>query len=215
MRSAARIVSLAPSATSILCALGAKKQLIGVTRWCRDVAPVDALPTFGDCWRCDADAVAALQPDLVIGSVPYRAEVVEALLRRGLTFALAACDALLTGAPDAGDLFDSPFPDLTPAELAAFVEGDRAFGQAFAPRDGLGPIFNNVSCASCHSGDGRGVLSNALTRFSLGTDPALDLGGPQLQDRAIPGAEPEVLPNGVDVTLRLPPPVFGALVRRS
>ncbi|OGU00788.1 MAG: hypothetical protein A2085_05705 [Gemmatimonadetes bacterium GWC2_71_10] len=123
--------------------------------------------------------------------------------------ALAACDALLTGAPDAGDLFDSPFPDLTPAELAAFVEGDRAFGQAFAPRDGLGPIFNNVSCASCHSGDGRGVLSNALTRFSLGTDPALDLGGPQLQDRAIPGAEPEVLPNGVDVTLRLPPPVFG------
>ena len=86
MRSAARIVSLAPSATSILCALGAKKQLVGVTRWCKDVAPVDALPTFGDCWHCDADAVAALQPDLVIGSVPYRAEVVEALLRRGLTF---------------------------------------------------------------------------------------------------------------------------------
>lgn len=81
-----RIVSLAPSATSILCALGAKQRLVGVTRWCKDIAPVDGLPAFGDCWRCDTDAVAALKPDLVIGSVPYRAEVVDALLRRGLTF---------------------------------------------------------------------------------------------------------------------------------
>lgn len=81
-----RIVSLAPSATSILCALGAKKQLVGVTRWCRDVAPVNGLPALGDCWRSDPDDVARLKPDLVIGSVPYKAETVEALLRRGLTF---------------------------------------------------------------------------------------------------------------------------------
>lgn len=80
-----RIVSLAPSATSILCALGMKKSLVGVTRWCRDVAPVNGLPTLGDCWRCDPAQVAALKPDLVIGSVPYKAEVVDALLRRGLT----------------------------------------------------------------------------------------------------------------------------------
>jgi CxxC motif-containing protein (DUF1111 family) len=76
--------------------------------------------------------------------------------------------------------------------------------------DGLGPIFNNVSCASCHSGDGRGVLANALTRFSLGADPALALGGPQIQDKAIAGAEAERLPPGVNTSLRLPPPVFGA-----
>ncbi len=81
-----RIVSLAPSATSILCELGARKQLVGVTRWCKDVAPVNGLPVLGDCWRGDADAVAALKPDLVIGSVPYKAETVDALLRRGLTF---------------------------------------------------------------------------------------------------------------------------------
>ncbi len=81
-----RIVSLAPSATSILFALGVKEHLVGVTRWCKDVAPVNGLPALGDCWRCHSDEVAALKPTLVIGSVPYREEVVRGLLRRSLTF---------------------------------------------------------------------------------------------------------------------------------
>jgi len=133
------------------------------------------------------------------------------LLALGCVAALlaAGCDALTTGSPDPGDVFDSPLDGLTRAELAAFAEGDRQFARPFAPNEGLGPIFNNVSCAACHSGDGRGRLQNALTRFSRGSDPALDVGGPQLQDKAIPGAEPERLPPGVDVSVRLPPPVFG------
>ena len=121
----------------------------------------------------------------------------------------AACDTLFTEAPDDADLFDAPLPGLTPAEMEVFIRGDGEFGRAFAAATGLGPIFNNVSCANCHSGDGRGRPENALVRFSRGTDPARDVGGPQLQDRAIPGAEPETLPEGVDVSVRLPPPVFG------
>jgi CxxC motif-containing protein (DUF1111 family) len=121
----------------------------------------------------------------------------------------AGCGRLLTTAPDAADLFDAPLPGLSPAEHAAFVEGDEQFGKAFAMTEGLGPIFNNVSCASCHSGDGRGRPENALTRFGVLGSPAPELGGPQLQDRAIPGAEAERLPAGVETSLRLPPPVFG------
>ena len=122
---------------------------------------------------------------------------------------LAACDRLMTTAPPSGDIFDGPLPGLSAAELAAFAEGDGQFAFAFAPASGLGPIFNNVSCASCHSGDGRGRRENSLTRFSRGGDPVRELGGPQLQDRAIPGAEPETVPSGVETSLRLPPPVFG------
>lgn len=120
-----------------------------------------------------------------------------------------ACGALFTEAPDDADLFDAPIPGLTSEELAVFVRGDAEFGRAFSPADGLGPIFNNTACASCHSGDGRGRPENALTRISLGADPARSLGGPQIQDRAVPGATPEFLPSGVDVSVRLPPPVFG------
>jgi CxxC motif-containing protein (DUF1111 family) len=122
---------------------------------------------------------------------------------------VAGCDRMLTTAPDPGNVFDAPLDGLTDAERAAFVEGDAQFARPFAVTQGLGPIFNNVSCASCHSGDGRGRPENVLTRFSVAGDLAIELGGPQIQDRAIPGAEAERLPAGAEVSLRLPPPVFG------
>src|SRR5262245_6576902 len=139
-----------------------------------------------------------------------RSRSLAVLLLAALPLAALGCDRLLTTAPEPGDLFDAPLDGLTAEEAAAFAEGDAQFGKPFAIGEGLGPIFNNVSCASCHSGDGRGIPENVLTRFSLAGDPALDLGGPQIQDRAIPGAEPERLPAGVETSRRLPPPVFGA-----
>jgi len=82
-----RIVSLAPSATSILCAIGARKALVGVTEWCADVAPVAGLPALGDCWRMEAvGEILALRPTLVIGSVPYKQETVAKLLEQPLNF---------------------------------------------------------------------------------------------------------------------------------
>lgn len=125
------------------------------------------------------------------------------------SLAVLGCDTLLTEAPEPADLLDGPLDGLTPQELAAFVAGDERFGQRFTPSSGLGPIFNNVACDACHSGDGRGRPENSLVRISRGLDPAVDVGGPQIQDRAIPGAVPERVPAGVDVSVRLPPPVFG------
>lgn len=82
-----RIVSLAPSATSILVALGARRVLVGVSKWCPDVAPeVSGLPRVGDCWSLDPESVVSLRPTLVIGSVPYKQETVAKLLEHPLTF---------------------------------------------------------------------------------------------------------------------------------
>jgi iron complex transport system substrate-binding protein len=86
-RAALRIVSLAPSATSILCAIGARKSLVGVTKWCADVAPVSKLPKLGDCWHiASVEDILRLKPTLVIGSVPYKQETVAKLLERPLNF---------------------------------------------------------------------------------------------------------------------------------
>jgi iron complex transport system substrate-binding protein len=86
-RSQLRIVSLAPSATSILCAIGAKKSLVGVTKWCADVASVNGLPKLGDCWHMDSvGEILKLKPSLVIGSVPYKQETLAKLLEHPLSF---------------------------------------------------------------------------------------------------------------------------------
>lgn len=78
-----RIVSLAPSVTSILFALGAQRHLVAVTKWCADVAPVGRLPRVGDCWSGDTSRVAKLRPTLLIGSVPYKSETMARLADTG------------------------------------------------------------------------------------------------------------------------------------
>jgi iron complex transport system substrate-binding protein len=82
-----RIVSLAPSATSILHAVGARHTLVGVTKWCADVANVSGLPRVGDCWHMGSvDEILRLHPSLVIGSVPYKIETVAKLLEHPVNF---------------------------------------------------------------------------------------------------------------------------------
>jgi iron complex transport system substrate-binding protein len=81
-----RIVSLAPSVTSILFALGAQRELVGVTKWCNDVAPLGRLPRVGDCWKLDIAELMRLKPTLLIGSVPFAPETVKALLDQPAAF---------------------------------------------------------------------------------------------------------------------------------
>lgn len=123
---------------------------------------------------------------------------------------LAGCNLVSTVTPSDDDLLDAPLPGLTSDELAAFIRGDEEFARRFSPLTGLGPIFNNASCASCHSGDGRGVPGNILVRIGTHDDDfRRDLGGPQIQDKAVTGAAGEPLPTGIALSRRLPPPVFG------
>jgi iron complex transport system substrate-binding protein len=81
-----RIVSLAPNATSILFAIGARRCVVGVSKWCGEVAPVGRLARVGDCWKLDVREVAALRPTLIVGSVPFRPEVVAELLELPAVF---------------------------------------------------------------------------------------------------------------------------------
>jgi len=125
-----------------------------------------------------------------------------------------ACDVILTEAPPEGETFDAPLPGLTSTQLASFARGDEAFEKGFSVQEGLGPIFNQPSCESCHPGDGRGSPRTSLIRFGrwdgVSFDPLLNLGGPQLQERSIPGVSPEALPaEATAVSVRVGPPVFG------
>lgn len=123
--------------------------------------------------------------------------------------ALSGCDSLFTKPPPEGDDFETPFDGLSFDLNKTFVLGDEAFEKVFTVEEGLGPIFNNTGCESCHPADGRGTPEQAFFRFSIGEELAINMGGAQHQDRSIPGVPLEVLPDGVDKSRRLPPPVFG------
>ena len=122
---------------------------------------------------------------------------------------LGGCDDMFTKLLLEGDDFEQSF-DMLSADLnTTFALGEEAFIKVFTVEEGLGPIFNNTGCISCHPGNGRGTPDLALIRFSIGDDLVINMGGPQHQDKAIPGVPLEVLPAGVNKSRRLPPPIFG------
>ena len=125
---------------------------------------------------------------------------------------IVSCEDTLTSAPNENELLDGPIEGLTTAQQIQFLSGDEAFGDVFTIEKGLGPIFVANQCASCHAGDGRGTPFVRFTRFgqpdTMGNQ-FLDMGGPQLQHKAIPGYLPEQLPAGATFTNLIAPPVTG------
>ncbi|MBI1770328.1 MAG: c-type cytochrome [Bacteroidetes bacterium] len=106
--------------------------------------------------------------------------------------------------------FTFPIANISAANLEAHNAGDAAFEATFVSppaliNGGLGPLFNNVSCVSCHNNDGRakpltnaGAFGGLLFRIS---SPGVDArGGPaampgfgtQIQTHSIFGVEPEM-----------------------
>lgn len=126
-----------------------------------------------------------------------------------LVFIAQACSKLEPKAPREEDLLDGPVEGLSPEQNRRFLAGDVAFNdEIFTEQTGLGSIFVASSCGSCHAGDGKGTPFTTLTRFGQ-TDSNgnqyLHLGGPQLQNRALPGYTPESIPAGATFSKFTPP----------
>ena len=81
-----RVVSLAPNVTSILLALGAGRELVGVSKWCKEVAAVGNRPRVGDCWKMNVREVMRLKPTLLVGSVPFAPATVANILKEPVAF---------------------------------------------------------------------------------------------------------------------------------
>ncbi len=145
-----------------------------------------------------------------------------------------------------GSSFDSPFaiitlPDdpgaipykpgeplrgLSGTDQVAFNGGFNAFLSPEDKADGLGPVFNGVSCSQCHlqgaiGGAGNDLQLTRVTRIGgirKGIYSDLeDLGGPVLQARSLKEFDPsypipgEVVPSAAQfVSHRITTPLFGA-----
>ena len=137
---AQRIVSLAPSNTELLFALGLGDRLVGVTAYCD--YPPEALDkeSVGDFSTPDLERVLALQPDLVVAASIHEADTIPALERSGLTvvaLAPATLDDMLNDIRLLGELTGcTEEASLLAGALAARIEAvtTKAAGAGQEPR---------------------------------------------------------------------------------
>ncbi len=74
-----RIISLAPSVTEMLFALGLDDRVVGVTTWCDFPEQANRVEKIGDTLNPDLERVIALKPDLIVVTT---ASQLESLTRR-------------------------------------------------------------------------------------------------------------------------------------
>ena len=115
--------------------------------------------------------------------------------------------------PLAGD----PLPGLTATQRAAFTDGRGDFTEIENIIDGLGPVFNERSCAACHNapvagGGSRRLVTRFATRAGGVFDPLTNLGGLLVQDHAIGPQEGSTHPFRPE---RVPQPATIVVRRRS
>lgn len=129
-----------------------------------------------------------------------------------LATSLLSCSKFGPSAPEENSLLDGPIEGLSAVENFQFLRGDIAFGEVFTIAKGLGPLFVANQCSSCHAGDGKGTPFVQFIRFGQGDtlgNTFLKQGAPQLQHKAIPGFEPESLPDNAPFTQLIAPAVTG------
>jgi CxxC motif-containing protein (DUF1111 family) len=108
----------------------------------------------------------------------------------------------VTAFDDSSEAYTNPVGGLTYQEHEQFQRGDEGFEAVFGLESnqlaGLGPRFNNVSCESCHIGDGRGLpIFGDPEKFTQGIlkvsspdgNPHPEIGS-QFHDYALAGERP-------------------------
>ncbi len=80
-----KIISLAPSNTEIVFALGLADRLVGVTEFCDYPEAAKGKPKIGGFNTIDIEKVVVIEPDLILATNIHQEEVIPALERLGLT----------------------------------------------------------------------------------------------------------------------------------
>jgi len=133
-----RVVSIGPSMTDIVVALGKADRLVGVTRF-DDAPEVKAVERVGGFLDPSVEAVVALRPDLVLwltdgGAMPAVSKIADlgvpvlAIPVVGVADVLAACRAVGQA------LGDPPGGERLASSLEAFIARTRARAQALPTR---------------------------------------------------------------------------------
>lgn len=85
-QSVSRVVSLVPSVTEIVYALGAESSLVGNSNQCDYPEAAKNVPKVGDFVRPDLERIVALKPHLVFLTLPIHRPMAEKLMELGIAY---------------------------------------------------------------------------------------------------------------------------------
>ncbi len=158
------------------------RRLQKVLAWAAAAAAVTA------CQKAPAPPAPAAPPPAAAAVAVDQAEPATAATASG-----AAAEVSATGAAA------NPLAGLTP---------EQAFTKRWTAAEGLGPTFNEVSCADCHDREGLGGSGDPARPAHVVMAPSLHLVGVWPR-QAIEGRQPQPKPGDAVTSLRRGPPLFG------
>lgn len=192
-----RIVSLAPSVTETLFAIGAGEQIVGVCTFCDFPAAVERIQRVGSYVAPNVEAIVAAAPDVVIGVPPNNPAALAALVRLGIRVVVAPVDtlaqieaAIRTIAREAGR---EAAGGTVVAQLRHRLAAVHASLAGMPPRRVLMVVGQNPLIAV-----GRGTFLDELITLARGHNIAAETGQqwPRLSVEFIVAKQPEVIIDG-------------------
>ncbi len=189
-----RIISMLPSLTETVCALGACDRLVATDRFSNWLVQVNSLPKVGGLEDASIESIVSLKPDLILISRSQR--ITERLRELGIrTFALNAQTyadigrtvtiiGQILGVPDRATMVNRSI------EAAVREIGDRAL----ARRHGEGPtVYYEVDHAPYAAGP-ESFIGELLGRLGARNIVTADLGPfPQLNPEYVVSHDPDVI----------------------
>ena len=162
-----RIVSLAPSITENLFAIGAGAQVVGRTDYCDYPEEAKSLPSIGgfSSDSISVESIIALDPDLVIGGSTYQADVIKTLQKAGIP-AFVSQPANLSEIADSLLLFGKITGHLEKATTAAHEMQARIYAVrqtvSVIPNDQRPTVFYEVWNEPLMSSNGSSVVGELI-----------------------------------------------------
>jgi iron complex transport system substrate-binding protein len=186
-----RVVSLLPSLTESVCALGQCAKLVGVDRYSNYPASVERLARVGGGLDPNIEAIVALKPDLVL--VAASAPGTERLRALGLRVLALEPKDYASAVRVLGTLGQALGVDTAPAVVAA-MEADTRAATALVPANARGKTVYFEVSPGPYAASASSFLGHTLERLGLKNIVAGSLGPfPKVNPEFVVQAQPDVV----------------------
>ncbi len=173
-----RIVSLAPSITETLFALGLDREIVGVTRFSNYPEAVRSKPKVGSFIGLSLEKIVALRPDLVIGTADgNKRETIDQLAQIGI-----------------------PVYITNPTTLEGIFETIAGLGAITGRSDEARAVVRELRRRVEKVGNAAGKRAHRRVFFQIGIHPIVSVGRGTLHDRLITLAGGINVAGNIDVT---------------